>query len=53
MVTTEIPTQFGRTPGSIRLVPPRLGEHTQVVLGELGYSEADIETLSGARSRAQ
>ena len=53
MVTTEIPTQFGRTPGSIRLVPPRLGEHTHVVLGELGYSEADIETLSGARWRTQ
>jgi formyl-CoA transferase len=53
MVTTEIPTHFGRTPGSIRLVPPRLGEHTKAVLGALGYSEADIEAMSGARSRAQ
>ena len=49
MVTTEIATQFGRTPGSIRLVPPRLGEHTYGVLRELGYADADIETMSGVQ----
>jgi formyl-CoA transferase len=53
LVTTEIPTHFGRTPGSIRRVPPQLGEHTHVVLGELGYSGAEIEAMSGARPRKE
>jgi len=42
MVTTAIPVQFGNTPGSIRLAPPRLGEHTKSVLHEIGYGDADI-----------
>jgi len=42
MVTTAIPVQFGNTPGSIRLAPPRLGEHTKSVLQEIGYGDADI-----------
>ncbi|HUP94714.1 MAG TPA: CoA transferase [Burkholderiales bacterium] len=45
MVTTAIPVQFGNTPGSIRLAPPRLGEHTKSVLQEIGYSDADIEEI--------
>ena len=52
MVTTAIPVQFGRTPGSIRLPPPRLGEHTQAVLHEIGYSDSDIEDMTGAHSVA-
>jgi crotonobetainyl-CoA:carnitine CoA-transferase CaiB-like acyl-CoA transferase len=28
-----------------RLPPPRLGEHSAEVLAELGYSEADVQTL--------
>ena len=45
MVTTAIPVQFGDTPGSIRLAPPRLGEHTQSVLQDIGYGDADIQEI--------
>lgn len=42
-----IPIRFGKTPGSIRLPPPLLGEHTQAVLAEIGYSGAEIDKLIG------
>lgn len=47
MVTTSIPVSFGETPGSIRLFPPRLGEHTSAVLKEIGYCENDIKSIVG------
>jgi crotonobetainyl-CoA:carnitine CoA-transferase CaiB-like acyl-CoA transferase len=34
-----------RTPGTIRSAAPEPGEHTDDVLGELGYSPSDIESL--------
>jgi len=37
--------RFDRTPSSIRLPPPRLGEHGERVLREVGYDDAEIETL--------
>jgi crotonobetainyl-CoA:carnitine CoA-transferase CaiB-like acyl-CoA transferase len=36
---------LARTPGTIRTSAPELGEHTDAVLGDLGYSSADIESL--------
>jgi crotonobetainyl-CoA:carnitine CoA-transferase CaiB-like acyl-CoA transferase len=39
------PFALERTPPSIRSAPPLLGEHTDAVLGELGYSPAEIRTL--------
>jgi formyl-CoA transferase len=33
------------TPGEIEWVGPRLGEHTDEVLGRLGYAPADIDSL--------
>jgi crotonobetainyl-CoA:carnitine CoA-transferase CaiB-like acyl-CoA transferase len=38
------------TPGEIVIRPPTLGEHTELVLGELGYDAATIAALreSGA-----
>jgi crotonobetainyl-CoA:carnitine CoA-transferase CaiB-like acyl-CoA transferase len=39
------PTQFERTPANIRRLAPRLGEHTAEVLGELGFSAAEIEDM--------
>ena len=50
MVTTAIPVQFGNTPGSIRLPPPRLGEHTKTVLRDIGYSDTDIEQVMNAQA---
>ena len=41
-----IPIKFSRTPGSVRMVPPRFGAHGQAILAEHGYSEAEIESLN-------
>ncbi len=40
-----IPLQFESTPGAIRTPPPLLGEHSDDVLGELGYDVAAIADL--------
>lgn len=44
------PLRFERTPASIRRAPPRLGEHRDEILRELGYDAAKCEALkqSGA-----
>ena len=48
MLTTAVPVMFSGSPGdSFRLAPPRLGEHTRSVLGELGYSDAEIDGIAG------
>ena len=41
-----LPIKFSDTPGSIRLAPPRLGEHTRVVLQQAGYSADEIEQMA-------
>ena len=33
-----VPIHFGRTPGAVQCASPRLGEHTEEVLREAGYS---------------
>jgi crotonobetainyl-CoA:carnitine CoA-transferase CaiB-like acyl-CoA transferase len=45
-----VPLVFEATPGAVRTAPPLLGEHTDQVLAELGYSVAEIAALreSGA-----
>ncbi len=40
-----IPAAYGRTPGSIRRLPPRVGEHSLEVLREAGLGAADIDAL--------
>ncbi|HEX2227562.1 MAG TPA: CoA transferase [Candidatus Binatia bacterium] len=41
-----IPVKFSETPASLRLAPPRLGEHTKEVLEDwLGATDADILPL--------
>jgi formyl-CoA transferase len=47
-VTTAIPVSFSGSPGSLRLPPPRLGEHTAAILAELGYSRDEMAAISGA-----
>ena len=40
-----IPMQFSATPGSIRRLPPKLGEHSVEVLREAGYTTGEIEAM--------
>ncbi|MGA8360859.1 MAG: CaiB/BaiF CoA-transferase family protein [Candidatus Dormiibacterota bacterium] len=42
---TASPIKLSRYTAKVRRPPPVLGEHTDEVLGELGYSDADIATL--------
>jgi crotonobetainyl-CoA:carnitine CoA-transferase CaiB-like acyl-CoA transferase len=42
------PIQLGDTPFRIRSATPELGEHTDAVLREAGYSDAEIEALRAA-----
>ena len=39
------PVTLSRTPSSVRTAAPDIGEHTEEILGELGFSQADIDTL--------
>jgi crotonobetainyl-CoA:carnitine CoA-transferase CaiB-like acyl-CoA transferase len=43
------PVVLSRTPSSIARPIAELGEHTAEILGELGYSSADVERLRGRR----
>ena len=46
MLTMAMPVMFSGSPGdSFRLPPPRLGEHTRSVLGDLGLSKAEINEI--------
>jgi crotonobetainyl-CoA:carnitine CoA-transferase CaiB-like acyl-CoA transferase len=42
------PMKFSATPVQYRRAPPLLGEHTSEILGEAGFSDADIAALRGA-----
>jgi len=40
-----IPTKLSATPGEIRRMPPLLGEHTEEILQEFGYTDEKIRML--------
>ena len=40
-----VPMRFSATPGTIRSSPPAVGEHTDEVLGGIGYAEEEIRRL--------
>ncbi|KIZ37995.1 MULTISPECIES: CaiB/BaiF CoA-transferase family protein [Rhodopseudomonas] len=39
------PIRFERSKASLRSLPPKFSEHASAVLGEFGYSDADIKAL--------
>ncbi len=41
------PFKMDRTPGSLRMPPPLLGEHTEEILDSVGYSKEAISSLIG------
>jgi len=45
-----IPIKFSETPGQIRSPAPTIGQDTEAILQELGYSEEDIEGLHHAQA---
>jgi crotonobetainyl-CoA:carnitine CoA-transferase CaiB-like acyl-CoA transferase len=44
-----IPTKLSVTPGEIKRMPPLLGEHTEEILSNLGYSKTQIDALEEKR----
>ncbi len=46
---TGMPWKLHDTPGSVRLPPPLLGQHTDEILHEAGYSQGEINSLRRAK----
>jgi crotonobetainyl-CoA:carnitine CoA-transferase CaiB-like acyl-CoA transferase len=47
--TVRTPIRMSATPPVYRRAAPRLGEHSDAILAELGYSDADIDRFRRAR----
>jgi len=46
-------TLFSETPGGLRRLPPRLGEHSVEILAEAGYAREDIDAMLAAGASYQ
>ena len=44
---------FSATPGGLRRLPPRLGEHSVDILAQIGYREGDIDAMLAAGASYQ
>ena len=44
------PVSLSRTPSRVAAPPPRVGEHTDEVLGEFGFAPGEIEALRAAKA---
>lgn len=42
---TGTPIKLSRTPGSVRHLPPRYGEHSDEILAEFGFEQPEIDEL--------
>jgi crotonobetainyl-CoA:carnitine CoA-transferase CaiB-like acyl-CoA transferase len=40
-----LPVKMSETPGAVRTAAPLLGQHSEEILREVGYSSAEIEKL--------
>ena len=45
-----VPIKLSETPGSVRLPPPALGQHTDRILEECGFSRGEIDALRDAKT---
>ncbi|QIL80011.1 CoA transferase [Diaphorobacter sp. HDW4A] len=45
-----LPIKLEQAPGSVRMPPPRLGQHTEEILKQAGRTQADIDALSASRA---
>jgi crotonobetainyl-CoA:carnitine CoA-transferase CaiB-like acyl-CoA transferase len=48
MLVQGLPATLSRTPGAVRRPAPEHGEHTDAILGELGYAPEEIRALREA-----
>ena len=49
MKTLGVPIKLSETPGAVTRAAPTLGQHSDEILCELGYSEADIAEFRSSR----